>query len=203
MAFHDTRLPVEVERGAIGGPGFKTTVISLSSGFEKRNIDWANSRGAWDIGYGIQKKSDFEQVIAFFYTRQGRAHSFRFKDWSDFEILTAQSIGTGDGANTTFQVFKRYTNGVTTFDRTLTKLVSGTVRVFLDTVEKTITADFTVNLLTGIVTMNAAPGAGVDVTVITEFDVPVRFDTDKLDVNSSTFDAGAIPQIPIVEVRGE
>jgi uncharacterized protein (TIGR02217 family) len=34
-----------------------------------------------------------------------------------------------------------------------------------------------------------------------EFDVPVRFDTDKLDINLSGFASGAIPNIPVVEVR--
>lgn len=203
MAFHDIRLPEEVERGALGGPKFKTTVLQLSSGHEKRNIDWEDSRGEWDIGYGIQTKANFSTVLSFFYARRGRAHSFRFKDWSDFEIATEQSIGTGDNLETDFQVFKHYTSGSESFDRNILKPVSGTVRAFLNSVEQTISVDFTVNLLTGIVSFTVAPGAGVDVGIICEFDVPVRFDIDHLGINVETFDAGAIPQIPIVEVKAE
>ena len=33
------------------------------------------------------------------------------------------------------------------------------------------------------------------------FDVPVRFDTDYLEVDLSAFAAGAIPKIPLVEIR--
>ncbi len=34
-----------------------------------------------------------------------------------------------------------------------------------------------------------------------EFDVPVRFDTDRIEVNMASFASGEIPSIPIVEVR--
>lgn len=34
-----------------------------------------------------------------------------------------------------------------------------------------------------------------------EFDVPVRFDTDRLDIELSDFDAAEAPFIPLIEVR--
>jgi uncharacterized protein (TIGR02217 family) len=45
------------------------------------------------------------------------------------------------------------------------------------------------------------PAAGQTVTAGFEFDVPVRFDTDRLEISLSGFQHGAIPNIPIVEVR--
>ena len=42
-------------------------------------------------------------------------------------------------------------------------------------------------------------GAGGDAGF--EFDVPVRFDSDKLEISLQGFRHGAIPSIPIVEVR--
>jgi uncharacterized protein (TIGR02217 family) len=47
----------------------------------------------------------------------------------------------------------------------------------------------------------AIPGVDAVVTAGFEFDVPVRFDTDKLEINLQGFRHGAIPHIPIVEVR--
>ena len=47
----------------------------------------------------------------------------------------------------------------------------------------------------------AAPGAGVEVTAGFEFDVPVRFDTDAIRVQASTFQAGEVPSVPVIEVR--
>lgn len=205
MAFHDVRLPDDVERGAQGGPRFKTTVTTLSSGFERRNIDWEQARGEWDVGYGIDDKASFTRLIDFFYAREGRAHGFRFKDWTDFE-LARQVIGATDGSNATFQIFKRYTSGAFTYDRTIKKIVAGTESVWVNNVAITEGAGASQYQLdddTGILTLGSTLAAqtGTDVEVLCEFDVPVRFDTDQLQISALTFDAGSIPQIPIIELR--
>lgn len=207
MAYRDTlRLPEDVERGARGGPGFKTTVIPLSGGKEKRNIEWARSRGNWDVGYGVQGKAAFDIVLDFFHVMEGKAHSFPFKDWSDFEIGvdatdTEQEVGLGDNIEKDFQIVRKYVAGSVTKDRIIEKPVSGTVRVFLATVEQF--SGFTINLTTGIITFTVAPGVGVSVGVICEFDTPVRFDIDDLDLVVLLYDAGSIPNIALIEVKGE
>jgi uncharacterized protein (TIGR02217 family) len=211
MAFHDVRLKEDVERGAQGGPRFKTTVLTLSSGFERRNIDWANTRSEYDVGYGIMTKADLDDVREFFYARQGKAHSFRFKDWADFEI-TAQSVGTTDTTTSTFQLFKRYTSGGINHDRTLTKPVASGWVVTVNAVSQTVVYDTSpgatqvaINTTTGIITLGSTHAAttGQDIAVTGEFDIPVRFDVDNFDVNIVTFDAGSIPSLPLAEVRGE
>ncbi len=208
MAFHNVRLPDDVERGALGGPRFKTFIIPLSSGQEKRKIGWSVQRGQWDVGYGIQYKStnalvldSLNAVIAFFYARQGRAHTFKFKDWADFEITGPQPIGIGDGANTIFQIYKRYVSGPTAYDRTITLPIASTFNVYVNSVLKTITTDYTIDEATGIITFVVAPPNLQDVDVEGEFDIPVRFDTDALDISMETYEAGVVPSIPIVEVR--
>lgn len=207
MAFHETRLPEDVERGAEGGPAFNTTILALNSGFEQRNQNWEAARGRWNIGYGIQTKSAFDLVKAFFYARRGRFHGFRFKDWSDYEIgdssdsSTRQTIGVGDASNDTFQIYKRYSDGGEDYDRTITKPVNGTLLVYLDGVLQTETTNYTVDYTTGIITFTSPPGGSVVVAVICEFDVPVRFDTDNFGITLATFDAGSIPDLPVVELR--
>ena len=222
--FHNIKLPDDIEKGAVGGPRFKTTVLTLESGFEKRNIDWAQARGQWDIGYGIMTKEDpivqfatLDVIRDFFYARQGRAHSFRFKDWSDFDIgdkdnptVMNQAIGLGDDANTIFQIFKEYTSGGITYNRPVTKIVTGTISVLIEDVVQTDPGDYTVDLNTGIITFVVAPastgGSGAGgaeiVQVACEFDVHVRFDIDQLQTNLEVYNAGAIPQIDIAELRG-
>lgn len=201
-SFHNVRLPVDVEQGAQGGPAFKTTILPLSSGFEQRNIDWERQRGDWDVSYGVRTKSDLDEVVEFFHVRRGRAYGFRFKDWSDFEI-TAQAIGTGDGSNAAFQVFKRYTSGSDVFDRRITRLVTGTLSVFVNAVLKTVTTHYTVNLETGLITFTGGniPTLGQIVSVTVEFDIPVRFDIDKLNVKMHWEEAMEIPSIPILELK--
>lgn len=212
LAFHDVRLPDDIERGAIGGPMFKTRVLKLESGFEQRNIDWVNTRGEWDISYGMMNmdaavlQTAVHDVRDFFYARKGRAHGFRFKDWTDFQIgdvanptTDNQSIGLGDTIQTLFQVFKRYSSGGFDYDRTIKKLVSGQVVVLLDNVVQV--SGFTIQLNAGTITFTSAPGAGVNVQVALEFDTPVRFDDDHFKITIETFQAGQIPPIPIIELR--
>jgi len=222
------RLPEDIERGALGGPGYKTTVLGLDSGFEFRNSDWIDPRGEWDLGYGLLKKFqedpismelDLDKLINFFHVCLGKGRSFRFKDWSDYEIgmesgidlPDPQSIGFGDGVTTVFQVFKRYVlaDNSTTQDTFLTKLVDGTVRVFLDNVQLTEGVDYTVDIDRATVTMTTAPSStggtgpgGQEVLGLRcEFDRHVRFDTDKLDINMEVFNVGNWPTFPVVELR--
>jgi uncharacterized protein (TIGR02217 family) len=54
---------------------------------------------------------------------------------------------------------------------------------------------------TGVVNFDTAPGAGVAITAGFEFDVPVRFDTDTLDVTLDIERLGSITSIPLLEIR--
>ncbi len=210
MAFHEVRLPDAVERGAVGGPRFKTSIVVLVSGHEHRNIEWEVTRGIWDIAYGITSKnntltSDFPSVIEFFYARQGMAHGFRFKDWSDFE-LARQNIGTTNGTLATYQTFQRNSSGGVDYDRDLNKLVATTVQVWVDNVsivEGGGASQFTVNLNTGVITIGSTLSAqsGTAVEVLCEFDVPVRFSSDEIDVTTVLHNAASVNAIPIEEIR--
>lgn len=199
--FHEVRLPDDIERGAVGGPAFKTSNTPLASGHAPVVRHWLQPLGGWDIGYGIQSLGDLDLVKAFFYCRMGSGFGFRFKDWGDFEI-GQQEIGVGDGIKTAFQVFKRYSDGSFFFDRTIYKLVSGTVRVFVNSVELFDPAGFSVDLNTGIVTLVVAAPTAELVEVICEFDVPVRLVKDDLNENVQSFLNGSIPKIKIDVVRG-
>ena len=203
MSFDEVRLPENIEQGAQGGPRFNTTVLTLSSGYEKRNQDWSQARASWDLSYAVQGKADLASIIAFFRVRRGRARGFRFKDWSDFRVA-GQLIGTGDGAATAFQLFKRYSDAGGTYDRIIKKPVSGTIEVRVNSV---VVANYTLDVTTGIVTFDAAPADTHPIEASFQFDVAVRFDTDQLDVNMLMFDEtddeslSSVPAIPIVEIR--
>jgi uncharacterized protein (TIGR02217 family) len=209
MAFHEVRFPTGISRGASGGPERRTEIVTLGSGFEERNQRWADSRRRYDAGYGIRGTDDLHAVIAFFEERRGRFHGFRWKDWSDYkscaplEIISAtdQAIGTGDGAQTQFQLLKRYGSAFAPWTREIKKPVAGSVQIALDGAEQSEGADFTVDNVTGVVSFTTAPGGGVAITAGFAFDVPVRFDTDQLAVNLEAFSHGEIPNIPVVELR--
>ena len=207
MAFHEVRFPDDISRGARGGPERRTQIVELASGDEERNASWSNSRRRFDVAYGIRRADDLAAVVAFFEARNGRLHGFRFKDWGDHKSClpsgtpspTDQAIGTGDGATTAFQLAKRYASGGQTWVRTITKPVAGTVRVAFDGAEQL--GGWTVDTTTGVVTFDTAPTAGVAITAGFEFDVPVRFDTDALDVTLDLERLGSITSIPLLEIR--
>ena len=207
MAFHEVRFPDTISRGARGGPERRTQIVTLASGDEERNASWANSRRRYDVAYGIRRADDLAAVVAFFEARNGRLHGFRFKDWSDYRsgqpsaAITSvdQTVGTGTGSQTAFQLAKRYASGAQSWTRTIAKPVAGTVVVALGGVPQL--SGWSVDPATGIVTFLTAPGPGVAVTAGFEFDVPVRFDSDTMDVTLDVERLGSITSIPLVEIR--
>ena len=207
MAFHEVRFPDNISRGARGGPERRTQIVELASGDEERNASWANSRRRYDVAYGIRRADDLAAVVSFFEARNGRLHGFRFKDWGDHKSClpsgmpspTDQAIGTGDGATTAFQLMKRYASGSQTWLRTITKPVAGTVRVAFDGEEQL--SGWSVDTTNGVVTFDSAPAEGVAITAGYAFDVPVRFDTDALDVTLDLERLGSITSIPLLEIR--
>lgn len=207
MAFHEIRFPDNISRGARGGPERRTQIVELASGDEERNASWANSRRRYDAAYGIRRADDLAAVVAFFEARNGRLYGFRWKDWGDYKsclpsetpTVSDQVIGTGDGSTTAFQLAKDYTSGGQTWKRTITKPVAGTITAALEGVTQA--SGWSVDTTTGLVTFTTAPANSVAVTAGFEFDVPVRFDTDQLDVTYNLERLGSISSIPLIELR--
>lgn len=210
--FLELRLPEEIERGAKGGPGFRTRIFEAASGEEQRNIEWSRVRGEWSIGSGFRHLDVLNTFRDHFYVVQGRAIGWRFKDWGDFRIVN-QNIGTGNGATTAFQVYKRYSYGGYHYDRPIKKIVASSYVVKdngVTVVEGAGAGKFQISTSTGIVTFGTAPVNGHALTITTDFDVPVRFDVDKLDWSIEWINAIALQDptgvgewagVPVVELR--
>jgi uncharacterized protein (TIGR02217 family) len=203
--FHEVRFPLAIGFGSTGGPERRTDIVLLASGFEERNSRWADSRRRYNAGTGIRSLGDLHELVAFFEERRGRLYGFRWRDRTDWKSCgpgetpnqTDQAIGTGDGSIATFQLTKRYGSAFAPYSRAVVKPVSETVRVAVGGVEKAAGVDFTVDAASGVVTFLAGhiPADGAAVTAGFEFDVPVRFDTDRLDINLAAFEAGDAPAI--------
>ena len=209
MAFHEIRFPATLSFGSLGGPERRTEIVTLANGHEERNTPWAQARRRYDAGLGLRSLDDVETLIAFFEARQGMLHGFRWKDWADYKTckssgkVTAldQSLGYGDGETRVFQLAKSYRSGAWAVRRTITKPVVASVRVAIAGSELDEGLEWTVDTATGLVTFASAPGVGAEVTVGCEFDVPVRFDTDLIQVSVANFQAGDVPKVPVIEVR--
>ena len=196
--FHEVRFPPDISYGAVGGPGWSTSIVTTVSGHERRNANWSQARGRWNVAHGLKRREQVAELIAFFRARMGRAYGFRFKDWTDYQAL-AQTLGTGDGSTKAFQLVKRYASGGEVATRTIAKPVAGTVKLYRDGVQAT--SGWSVNSSTGLVTFSTAPAIGVIVTADFEFDVPARFDTDQMELTIETYELGSWGQIPVIEIR--
>ena len=206
MSFHEVRLPARLAFGSTGGIERRTEIVTLASGFERRSTPWAEGRRRYLIGATLRSLSDMAALTAFFEARKGQLYGFRFRDFADFRSCssgeapgpTDQALGVGDGLRTSFQLVKRYGEGESAPQRRICKPVAGTVRVAVDGLE---TSAFGVDDSTGLVTLETAPAADVPVSAGFEFDVPVRFDTDRIEVTLESFEAGRMAAVPLIEIR--
>ena len=209
MDFHDIRFPASLSFGSLGGPERRTEIVTLANGHEERNTPWAHSRRRYDAGLGMRSLDDIEALIAFFEARRGQLFGFRWKDWADYKSCAAsaapqagdQRIGFGDGVTQYFQLTKTYRSGPAEYVRPIAKPVTGTVRVAVAGDPLREGAHFALDDATGVVKLYAVPPEGAEITAGYEFDVPVRFDTDRIHTSVASFRAGEVPDVPVVEVR--
>lgn len=201
--FDEVLFPARLAFGSGAGIERRTEITALASGAERRISPWAQGRRHYLIGAGIKSLADAAALLAFFEAREGRLKGFRFKDFSDFKSGTLtqtpsaldQAIGIGDGQATQFQLVKTYG----TVKRSITKPVIGTVKIAVNGVEKT--TGFSVDTTTGRITFSVAPVAGAVITAGFEFDTPVRFDSERIDITLEGFEAGRVVAVALVELK--
>lgn len=206
QAFDDVQFPLSLGRGARVTPGFSTAIVTSASGHEQRNADWASGRLRFDAGPGVRGEADVQTLIAFFRARRGAARGFRFRDPYDHSSRSGagpvsagdQQLGLGDGVRTEFALIKRYGSEDEGELRRITRPVLGSVLVSLGG----LLSQSGWSLLDGgVISFAVAPAAGVSVRAGYEFDVPVRFAEDSLDIDAALFAAGDAPSVPLIEVR--
>ncbi|HEX2764107.1 MAG TPA: DUF2460 domain-containing protein [Allosphingosinicella sp.] len=202
QAFEDVKFPIALGREAAVEPWFSTSVVTSAAGTEQRNSDWADARLRFDAGPGLRGEEDIHALIAFFRARRGAAVGFRFEDPFDNSSngMTGepgpadQAIGMGDGARTEFALVKDYGGQ----RRRITRPEAGSVRVSVGGVERNGGWSLEPG---GIVRFETPPGADESVRAGFLFDVPVRFEDDRLSISRATFEAGEAPSVPLVEIR--
>lgn len=206
-AFHDVLLPLPFALGASGGPERRVDIVALGSGAEARNTPWVHGRRRFDIGGAVRALDELHELMAFFEGRRGKLHAFRFRDPFDWKSCAPsfapspidQIIGEGDGEISTFALAKTYGAGESAYVRPITKPVGGSVRIAIDG-EELAAEGFAVDTSTGAVTLLIPPAGDATITAGFQFDTPVRFDLDRLDLTLDGFGAGRAITVPLVEV---
>ncbi|HEV7255463.1 MAG TPA: DUF2460 domain-containing protein [Mesorhizobium sp.] len=204
-SFHDVLFPTAVSFGATGGPERRVEIVGLVSGRERRNLRTAQARRRYDAGTGVKSLDDLYEVLSFFEARRGPLHAFRFRDPFDQKSCRPnetpsaadQPLGASDGARTRFLLVKTYGTGEEAERRPIRKPVAGSLAV---AVNGAAVSGWNFDV-TGEVVFAEPPPANAVVTAGFSFDVPVRFDAERLEVSLTAFRAGQIPTIPLIEVR--
>lgn len=205
MAYHNVLFPKEISYGSKGGPAFKTTIITLASGLERRNREWKRVRAIYDVSHGIKSPAELEQLRDFFYARHGMAYSFNYFDWGDHEIVN-QNIGVGDGEKAEFQIIKSYIDDAAyQYDRVITKIEAGSdLPIEVNGTPQTKGTHYNLDETTGIVTFDEdfIPAAAAVINLpYARFYVHARFDIDHFDPVHDFWLYQSWESIPIVEIK--
>jgi len=205
--FHDVQFPARLAFGASGGPQRRTEIVRLANGHEVRNTAQYHSRRQYNASTAIKTREYAIEINKFFELRRGQLYAFRFRDLLEYSSsdneapvqATDQIIGRGDNERTQFQLIKPYNDDVHSYERRITKPVKDTVIIAVSG-QALQPQDYSVNALTGLVTLLVPPTQNALVTAGFELDVPVRFDTDAIDIAYEDFGGLQISDIPLVEV---
>lgn len=200
------RFPDDIAYGVVFGPEFVTVIVGNSAGFESRNRVRQRALCRGDCAQSVKSQAQLSTLVAFFRSVGGRHIGFRFKDWTDYTLTTAESSLTLVPATTNqFQLNKVYQAAVGFSEvRPLRKPRAGTL-VLRDlgvvVAPGTGAGQWVLNEATGIVTIGAGlTRLAANLTASCEFDVPCRFDTDTLAATVDTARVYSWGQIPIMEI---
>lgn len=202
------RFPDLIAQGSRGGPRYRVGKTTVVSGAVYRNLVWDWARHEYDAACGVNTAALHEQLLYFFHVLGGPAIGFRFKDWLDYKSCSRSAtptsldcaIGTGDGTDATWPLYKVYVQGSYSRLRRIRKPVSTTVLVAVAGILKTETTHYTVNYATGVITFTGGniPTTGQAITAGFEFDVPVFFAEDIHQYTWQDFASG-VAQVPLIE----
>lgn len=204
VEFDEVVFPEDVSWGSSGGPTFKTQVYESFRGYEKRNVDWKSPIMEFNVAYGIKTDAQMTEVIKFFNARQGKLRGFRYKNWANYQILNG-NIAVGDGINTRLPLIRTYGVAATQTYKRLYKIVQGSVTgVAVGSRTLVEGVDFVIDYNGGeIVLVNGQPpGLGIPVRAATlEFDEPVRFDVDSLQIVIDGYNNNSLTRLPLTGIR--
>jgi uncharacterized protein (TIGR02217 family) len=197
QTFLEIRFPDNISYGAAGGPEFLTDIVTTSNGKEQRNINWKYPRCKYNISHAVKIHEQLHDLIAFFRNCKGKAIGFRFKDWSDYKA-TNQLVSISQELENNFQLIKVYkTQDYQQIKRIITKPVVGTVKTYINGFEEASIVDYK----TGQFSFLQVPEPDSIITADFEFDVPVRFDTDKISASIENYGHYSCNEISLIEIK--
>ena len=189
MAFKNIKLPINIASKAISGPCFQSSVVETSAGKDFIQSGWLFPKIKYELRPSQLLQSDMDELIAFFRIMQGKVHSFRMLDISDYSSKN-QILGVVQNQQKKFDFIKTYKleNEISTRKINLANMNS--VEIFLNNKKL---EDGKFNATNSYVEILIPINSGDIVSANFTFDVKVRFDNNtikfsKQGVNSYKFE---------------
>lgn len=192
-----------------------STVVTMGNGSEQRAVLWTDARRRYDAStQPTMTLAVLQAIEKHFNGRKGRGRSFPLRDRSAFRG-TAETIGTGDGSTTVFQLTVASGDSGNAYGREIYLPESGTLSVFdngTPVVEGAGAGKFTAvyaggGANGGKVTFGTAPVNTHIITATFDYWIPVRYDLDEFpDARLFVWVTGTQglvsgPSLPMIEVR--
>ena len=176
-------------------PKFKTNIQTAVSGKELRASFMAYPTYKFTLLYEYLSNTDIQSLVGFFLLRQGSFDNFLFTD-NNYKSVTAQNIGTGTGALTTFQLTRTYGG----FTEPVMN-VNGTANVYVNGVLKTLGSDYTLSAL-GMVTFATPPVSTAAITWTGSYYYRCRFLVDEYDFENFMYQIWQLKKIELYGCLG-
>ncbi len=207
--FDDILLPMEVAYATSAASAHRTQIIETASGFEYRNSPWQAPRRLYRFAGGPQKLDVLLSLKQFFDDRRGRLHGFLLDDWSDNQSAnhpadvsaTDQPLWPLDDSGTLFALQKNYVSGPRILRRRIIKPVVESLQLARGEESLAINRDYQLDPKTGVVRLMQALQAGETLTAGFHFHVPVRFDSDELEITRLSDEIGQVAPVPMIELK--
>lgn len=195
--YPDVFFPVDMDYGSTVDITWNNKQFTVDSGARTVNQIWEYPKQIYSIKSDNLCDEDYQKIIALYYNTKGSVHSFNIKDPYEFNMVN-ETLGTGDGTTTSYQVYKTYTEQGLSYKRKIQQLDTSSLLVEVNGSSKVFNVDYTVS--NGVIIFNTAPANGESVVLAGgEFYVPVYFKNDALPTTFTGFRANSLNSITLAE----
>ena len=188
-------------------PRFMTRIQRAVTGRELRIADQASPIWTWTLTYSLLRDKwdtrgavglgagydELRTLAGFFLQQQGAFQPFLFDDPSD-DAVTAQLLGIGDGATSSFQLLRSMGG----FAEAITAPNSVGAVYFNGVLQPP--AQYAVDAASGLVTFTAPPPADISVTADFSYYFRVRFADDTAEFENFMFQLWQLKQVKLQSV---
>ena len=179
--YSDVIMSNSVMAAGVRGKNMRRNTRSMSfSGLPSVNVDWARTQRQFEVGFVPMLPTAWAALEGLFEVTDAGAYGFLMQDPKDASATHATGAATGI-TSTTFQLQKTYTSvgGTRTKARKISRPLATGFVVNVNSVLLA-PANYTLNTVTGVLTIPSAPAANL-VTWLGSFYVPVHFANDAID----------------------